>query len=156
MNTDTLNKSIIRKINANIGGDDKAGIPHPVKWTWSFPCNTPEEADTFLLARAYYYAARESLHEDAVAGLYTKDSPAPTLAELRVFAHEAVTSPNEKRGGGNGGGNPALAAKATAFASFVKQGILKREEVLPQLATGKATMEQAALALDKAIAKLPA
>lgn len=156
MNTDTLNKSIIRKVRINVGGDDKNNVPHPINWEYTFPCNTEAEAEAFLSFRAYAYAARGALHEDALAGIITKDSPVPTVGDIRNIAIECVTSPNDKRGGGNGGGNPALAAKATAFAAFVKQGILKREEVLPQLATGKATMEQAALALDKAIAKLPA
>jgi len=156
MTTDTTAKSIIRKVRINIGGDDKKGIEHPVNWEYSFPCNTENEAETFLSFRAYAYAARGALHDDALNGIITKDTTPYSVKEIRDIAVDCVTSPNEKRGGGNGGGNPALASKASAFASLVKSGALTRETVLPLLATGKATMADAETALDKAIAKLPA
>lgn len=152
----TNTQGITRTVRINVGGDDKATpkVKHPINWEYSFPCNTPQEADAFLSARAYAYAARASLHEDAINRVITKDTTPYTLQELRELAIETVTTPNEARGGGNGGGNPALASKAQAFAGLVASGALTRETVLPLLATGKATMADAITALDKAIAKL--
>lgn len=149
-----MNKAIIRKVRINVGGDDKTNVPHPINWEYSFPCNNSSEAETFLSFRAYAYAARGALHEEALAGIITKETPQYSNAEIRDIAIECVTSPNERRGGGNGGGNPALASKAAAFAGLVKAGTLARETVIPLLATGKATVADAEAALDKAIAKL--
>lgn len=157
MTTDTTAKTITRHVRINIGGDDKATpkVPHPIKWEYAFHCNDSQEAERFLSFRAYAYAARGALHEDALAGTITKATPIYSQADIRDIAIESVTTPDEARGGG-GGGNPALASKAQAFAGLVKSGALTRETVLPLLATGKATLADAETALDKAIAKLAA
>ena len=182
MTTDTTAKSIIRHVRINIGGDDKATpkVAHPIKWEYAFPCNTEQEAEAFLSFRAYAYAARGELHDRALNGTIMpplteqeyeletqangkdsanalRDARFPySQADIRRIAIECVTTPDESRGGGNGGGNPALASKAQAFAGLVKSGQLARAVVIPLLATGKATAADAEAALDKAIAKLAA
>lgn len=157
--------NLIRKVRINVGGDSKIKRKHHVNWCYSFPVNDETQAKAFLAFRAYAYAARSTLQEAALRGLtvssdlptdalvLTATTPAMTQEQIMKLALDEVMTPNAKKSGG-GGGNPALASKAQAFAGLVKSGALARETVLPLLATGKATMEDAIVALDKAIAKL--